>query len=69
MREKILTVIGTIIGIAFIPLLIAGGIYLSQKHDEEFPWKASIFLTANKNNIIDSKDVRSLDECRSWVGE
>ncbi len=69
MREKILRVIGIIIGIALIPVLIGWGINNSEQYARDYPWKASIFLTANKNNIIDSKDVKSLDECRAWVNE
>lgn len=67
MREKVLRFIGIIIGIALVPILIGWGISLSEQHEKEYPWKASIFLTSNTNNIIDSKDVKTLDECRTWV--
>lgn len=65
MREKVLRVIGTIVGIAIVPILIGWAISLSEQHEKEYPWKASIFLTSNTNNIIDSKDVKTLDECRT----
>lgn len=65
--DKISKVIGVIIGIALVPALIAWGVHRSQQHDEEYPWKASIFLIPNSSKVIDSKDVKTLEECRAWV--
>jgi hypothetical protein len=67
MKEKIIQVIGVIIGLILIPVLISWGMKLSKKHEEEYPWKASIFLISDTANIIDSKDVKTVEECRMWV--
>lgn len=65
MKDKIVQVIGTILGIILIPVLIGLGMSYSRKHDEEYPWKSSFFYIATEH-IIDSKDFKTLEDCREW---
>lgn len=69
MKEKATEIFGTCLGLILVPVLIGWGMSLSEKHDEKYPWKASIFTAANKSNIIDSKDVKTIEECRIWANE
>jgi hypothetical protein len=65
MREKITQVFGTCLGLILVPILIGWGMSLSKKHEEKYPWKASLFYKSG--NVIDSKDVKTVEECRNWA--
>ncbi len=68
MSEKILKVIGTILGIVAVPLLIYFGMKISANHDEKYPWKGSFYKIVDEENvIIDSDDFKNLDLCREWA--
>jgi len=70
MKEKIYTCLGTLIGIVVVIGLLYLGITWQKKKDQEFPWKASIYKIVNgTNEVRDSKDLKTLEECRNWAND
>lgn len=59
-----------IFGIAVVVGLIAWGMSAQKKHDDAYPWKGAVLSLANEQRtIVDSKDFKTLQECRTWANK
>lgn len=71
MGEKALKLIGTVIGLALIPLIIGWGINRQKKNAEMHPWSGSFYnVTYSKaNQLTDSQKnkFKTLEACKIWV--
>jgi len=64
MKDAFLKIVGGIIGIALIFFLIKWGMQIQDKHQEKYPWTASIYT---ETQILDSKEFETVEQCREWI--
>jgi len=50
-----------------IPVLIAVGMSLQEKHDEKYPWRGTFYMYDRVND--DNDELKTVDECRAWANE